>query len=86
MDDKTTYNMTQKEFAARIKASTPYNGGPVRLICCSSGARQDGAAQQVANILGVDVLAPTETIYVSNRGEYFITNNKIHCRNVAERV
>lgn len=77
IDDETTYNMTPEEFAMRIKESMSYKGGNIRLISCNSGAKADGAAQQVANILGVDVLAPTEAIHVSDIGEYFISNNDI---------
>src|SRR5262249_19308716 len=34
-------------------------GAPIRLISCSTGAWPDGIAQQLANIMHVDVLAPT---------------------------
>lgn len=48
-----------------------YTGKPIRLLCCETG-KEEGVktcfAQQLADLLGVDVLAPTETIYASTTG------------------
>lgn len=55
-----------------IRADKNYSGGPVRLIACSAGKHENGAAQQLSNILGVEVLAPTDTLYVNGVGEMAI--------------
>ncbi|WP_225632088.1 putative T7SS-secreted protein [Streptomyces solaniscabiei] len=39
-----------------------YNGGPLRLMVCHSGADTSGIAQQIANELGVTVRAPTDKV------------------------
>lgn len=48
-----------------------YTGKPIRLLCCETG-KEEGAetcfAQQLADLLGVEVLAPTETFYASITG------------------
>ena len=43
-----------------IKKDKTYNGGPIRLIACSSG--NELVAQRIADKLGVDVYAPTEDV------------------------
>ena len=48
--------------------SGKYNGGPIRLLACSSGAVENGAAQQLADLLKVPVLAPTDTLFTSMDG------------------
>ena len=50
-----------------IRNNHSYKGGPVRLISCHSGRVRDGmadipAAQQLANELGVPVMAPTDEV------------------------
>ncbi|GAA2941628.1 putative T7SS-secreted protein [Kitasatospora cinereorecta] len=45
-----------------ITNNPSYNGGPVRLMVCHSGADGSGIAQQVANELGITVRAPTEKV------------------------
>ncbi len=48
-----------------------YTGKPIRLLCCETG-KEEGIetcfAQQLADLLGVEVLAPTETFYASITG------------------
>ncbi len=48
-----------------------YTGKPIRLLCCETG-KEEGVetcfAQQLADLLGVEVLAPTETFYASITG------------------
>ncbi|WP_329460911.1 hypothetical protein [Streptomyces sp. NBC_01431] len=50
-----------------IRNNPSYNGGPIRLISCHTGRIRDGitdipAAQQLANELGVPVMAPTDEV------------------------
>lgn len=71
------FSLTPEEYAERIKASTTYKGGNVRIISCQAGAKENGAAQRLADALGVDVYAPTETVHVTENGEMFITDSDI---------
>jgi len=69
--------LTPKEYAERIRNSSTYKGGNVRIISCQAGAKKDGAAQQLANELGVSVYAPTEIVNIDENGEMFISDNDI---------
>ena len=55
-------------------------GKPIRLISCQTGALENGIAQQIADELGVNVLAPTEIVNVDIDGEMFISDNDILSR------
>jgi len=70
-------DLSPQEYAKRIKNSTVYNGGKIRIISCQAGAKEDGAAQQLSDALGVDVLAPTEIVNVDDDGNIFLTDNDI---------
>ena len=65
----------QRSLANFLKHNPEYNGGPVRLISCSTGAKSDGIAQQLANKLGVDVMAPSDTLYIYPNGSTVIGPN-----------
>ena len=69
--------MLLAEFADRLINSDNYSGGDIRLIACQSGASENGAAQMLSNILKVNVIVPTETIWVNEDGEIFITNKQV---------
>ncbi len=61
------------QIADAIRANPHYDGGPVRLVSCHTGAVDAGAgvppaAQQVADALGVPVMAPTDAVGVPRRG------------------
>lgn len=71
------FELTPEEYAERIKASSSYKGGNIRIISCQAGAKKDGAAQRLANALNVNVYAPTETVHVTENGEIFISDNDI---------
>ncbi|TMR08215.1 hypothetical protein ETD86_48805, partial [Nonomuraea turkmeniaca] len=58
--------------ARLIKNSPTYKGGPVRLISCKTGACNASAAQNLANKLGVKVLAPTDTLWVFPNGRMVV--------------
>ncbi len=62
------------QIADAIRSNPGWGGGPVRLISCHSGRVVPGAdvppaAQQVADALGVPVLAPTQTVGVYLEGD-----------------
>lgn len=53
-----------------------YSGGPLRLIACLSGARDDGPAQQLADALAqscgdVEIIAPTTREMLTPDGAYY---------------
>lgn len=65
---ETVQDVGARFFAKRIKESGKYNGGPIRLIACESGKLDDGIAQQLANEMGVKILAPTKIVYTNSQG------------------
>jgi hypothetical protein len=48
------------QIAEAVTGNPNYNGGPIRMVVCHSGA--SGAGQQVADALGVEVTAPTDRV------------------------
>ena len=70
------WEIPPKEVAERIHNSQEFCGKPIRLISCQTGADSNGIAQQIADILQVDVMAPTEIVNVNSLGEMFLSNNK----------
>lgn len=69
-------NISANDFADMIKESPDYKGGNVRLITCSAGAEGGISAQGVADRLGIDVLAPDKTVYVTVSGEMYICDKQ----------
>lgn len=66
-----------KEAAEMIRNSREFHGQPIRLVACQTGAKKNGIAQQIADELGVEVMAPTEIANVDINGEIFISNNDV---------
>lgn len=64
-----------KEAAEMIRNSREFHGQPIRLIACQTGAKGNGIAQQIADELGVEVMAPTEIANVDINGEIFLSDN-----------
>ncbi len=65
-------NMSPRLLAAMILHNENYSGQSIRLLSCSTGKAIDGDycfAEELANILGVEVLAPNMSLYISDRGE-----------------
>jgi hypothetical protein len=52
-----------------------YQGGDVRLLSCSTGACDAGAAQNLANKIGANVMAPTDTLWIHRNGALTIGPN-----------
>lgn len=65
--------VSHRSLAQFIEGAAEYNGGPVRLIACEAGACSTGLGQNLANKLGVEVLAPTEKAYVDSAGNFWTT-------------
>ena len=76
-NEEDFFQLTPEEYAERIRASATFKGGNVRIISCQAGAKENGAAQRLADALGVDVYAPTETVHITENGEMFVTDNDI---------
>lgn len=68
-------NISAKEFVDILKHDPGYKGGNIRLISCETGAEGGIVPQYIANELGIDVLAPTEVVWVDKDGNISITND-----------
>ena len=64
--------LSAREVAQIIIHNKGYHGEKVRLLSCSTGATDNGFAQQLANALGVEVEAPTDILFVYPNGTYKI--------------
>ena len=55
-----------------IQNSDGYNGQTIRLLPCNTGALDNGFAQNLANKLNVEVYAPTNYLWSTPDGNYFV--------------
>lgn len=65
-------NMSARTLAAVIRHSRGYKGQKIRLLSCSTGrivGDEYCFAEELANALGVDVMAPDDVLYISPNGE-----------------
>ena len=73
--------MVDHRTAARlIQNSDGYNGQAIRLLSCNAGALDNGFAQNLANKLNVEVYAPTDYLWSTPNGNYFVAgmgNSKV---------
>lgn len=70
-----TIQITAREAAKLIKKHPGFKKAKsIRLFSCNTGSTTNGFAQNLANALGKPVYAPNMTIYVNNRGNYWISN------------
>ena len=58
--------------AEMLKRTSGYNGQNIRLLSCSTGAWDKGFAQNLSNKMGVDVLAPTDLLWVYPDGRMIV--------------
>jgi hypothetical protein len=65
-------NFDHRVLANRLKHDPTYKGGPIRLMSCKTGAPSATAAQNLANKLGVNVLAPSDTVWAYPSGKLSI--------------
>ncbi|TQV86654.1 FG-GAP-like repeat-containing protein [Aliikangiella coralliicola] len=63
--------LTHRSLAAFIRKNG-FTGQSIRLISCKTGACSSGAAQNLANKLGVSVLAPTKNVWIHPSGRMTI--------------
>lgn len=63
--------------AARLIKERGYKKGqPVKLLSCNTGKLDAGFAQNLANKLGVTVLAPTKYVWTDERGNCFVADRR----------
>jgi hypothetical protein len=68
--------VSHRSLASYITKQPDYNGGAIRLASCRTGACDAGFAQNLANKLGVPVMAPTDTLFVFPTGKIVIGPNQ----------
>ncbi|MEO8671008.1 MAG: RHS repeat-associated core domain-containing protein [Tahibacter sp.] len=73
LPDKTP--ISPQQLAQMIKSDFRYNGGAIRLFSCESGKSMAGAAQQLANALGVDVYAAPQALDLYGNGLMTMTDD-----------
>lgn len=61
-----------REFADILREDPNYHGGAIRLLACEAGAEGGTAAQNMANLLNVNILAPTDVLWVDFDGSLVI--------------
>lgn len=71
------WSYSARDAAEMIRNSKEFEGKSIRLISCNTGHGENCIARQIACELGVDVLAPTEAVYINTDGEIFLTDNKV---------
>ncbi|NLL05726.1 MAG: hypothetical protein GX270_08060, partial [Clostridiaceae bacterium] len=64
----------QRALATFLK-NNGYSGGPIRLVSCNAGALTDGIAQDLANKLGAEVIAPSQYVYIWNDGSLTLSSS-----------
>lgn len=65
-------NMSARLLANLIRHSKGYNGQKIRLLSCSTGLSADGQysfSEELANALGVEVIAPNMVLYIFDNGK-----------------
>ena len=70
LQGKSGRTVEVEELAIWIRSDKDFDPTkPIRLLACSSGKYDDGAAARLAEILGVEVIAPEGDLYVNFKGE-----------------
>jgi hypothetical protein len=76
--DDIVQRISPKELSEILRGSNNYNGSAIRLLSCQAGyGGEQSLAKQLANELGVEVMAPTETLAIDNTGKTFISDNTV---------
>uniref|UniRef100_UPI00140AD219 DUF6531 domain-containing protein n=1 Tax=Streptomyces sp. YIM 98790 TaxID=2689077 RepID=UPI00140AD219 len=64
----TSRHWDHRELANRLRRDPTYGGGDIRLVACSTGSPNGSFAQDLANQLGVNVLAPHDKVWIWDNG------------------
>lgn len=75
-DQRNLFDVTPSDLARMLRSNPRYNGGAIRLMSCRTGAKPNGAAQQLADLMGVDVLAPSETVIMTGEPEVYLNDSQ----------
>ena len=62
-------DIDQRRLAKMFRKDKEYSEGPVRLVSCYSGSENGTFAQNLANKLGVEVMAPSDKLYILANGK-----------------
>jgi hypothetical protein len=65
-------NFSHRVLSNLIESDPAYGGGPIRLLSCSTGGCGATAAQNLSNKLGVEVFAPTDTLWAYPSGNLVV--------------
>lgn len=71
-------NMSPRLLASVIRHSEGWNGQKIRLLSCSTGAVNGDEycfAEELANALGVEVKAPNDLLYITEKGSMMVGKN-----------
>lgn len=68
--------LDHRRLAKFLKSDSGYSKGNIRLISCSTGKDPNGFAQNLANKMGVSVMAPSDTLYIYPNGKVVIGPNQ----------
>jgi LysM domain len=68
--------LDQRSLATYISRQADYDGSAVRLVSCSTGQLDFGMAQNLSNKMGVQIMAPTDTLFVFPSGRTVIGPNQ----------
>lgn len=67
--------LDQRSLANYLKQDVGYTGGSIRLLSCGTGSTLNGFAQNLSNKMGVNVMAPSDTIWAFPNGRLTIGPN-----------
>lgn len=67
MHNNKWVDLDQRRLAKYLKKSKGYKAGAIRLLSCSAGSKE--FAQNLANKMGVSVLAATDTVWAHPNGK-----------------
>lgn len=68
-------DLDHRRLAKFLKNDKGYSKGNIRLISCSTGKDAKGFAQNLANKMGVSVMAPSDTLHIYPNGKTVIGPN-----------
>ena len=69
-----TSDISAETMAYILRKRPDYKGGPIRLFCCHTGERDESGdcfAQRLADILGVEVKAPSTVTTIRSDGSFY---------------
>jgi RHS repeat-associated protein len=73
-----------RELANRLRRDPSYSGGDIRLCSCSTGSPSGSFAQNLANKLGVNVLAPKDTLWAFPSGNLYVGPSRFRLSNSSD--